>query len=64
MGITNYVSDITGWKIWMQEYKHGVILIYPPEPHKSKITELRNRYTWSQSSECDAHITSSTGVYD
>ena len=54
--VTQYADETKWEKEWQKEYKYGIILIYPPEPHLSKITELRNRYAWAQSSECDAHI--------
>jgi 2'-5' RNA ligase len=54
--LTYYAEKMDGWKQWQREYQYGVILIFPPEPHLSKITALRNQYRWTQSSECDAHI--------
>lgn len=60
--ITDY-SDETKWeKNWQKEYKYGIFLIFPPEPHLSKITELRNNYAWSQSSQCNAHISLSVQI--
>ncbi len=60
--ITEYADEQNWEKQWQKEYKYGVFLIYPPEPHRSKITELRNRYAWSQSSQCDAHISLSVQI--
>jgi len=54
--ITEYVADVSSWKPWQQEYRFGVILVVPPEPPLSEVNALRERYAWSQSGECDAHI--------
>jgi len=54
--VTTYADETQWRKPWQREYKHGVIVIFPPEPHLSKITALRNRYAWAQSSDCPAHI--------
>jgi len=54
--ITEYVADVSSWKPWQQEYRFGVILVVPPEPPLSRVNALRERYAWSQSGECDAHI--------
>jgi 2'-5' RNA ligase len=60
--ITEYAADISAWKPWQQEYRFGVILIVPPEPVLSRVNALRDRYAWSQSGECDAHISLSVPV--
>jgi len=54
--VTEYASGRSWAKAWQHEYRYGVWLIYPPEPHRSAVTALRERYAWSQSSRCDAHI--------
>ncbi|MBN1917783.1 MAG: 2'-5' RNA ligase family protein [Verrucomicrobia bacterium] len=54
--IAEYVADVSSWKPWQQEYRFGVILVVPPEPLLSRVNALRERYGWSQSGECDAHI--------
>lgn len=54
--IAEYVADVSSWKPWQQEYRFGVILVVPPEPVLSRVNALRERYAWSQSGECDAHI--------
>jgi hypothetical protein len=51
-----YAQDMHAWKAWMKEYRYGIILIIPPDPHKMLVSALRNSYAWSQSSQCDAHI--------
>ncbi|NSW53950.1 MAG: 2'-5' RNA ligase family protein [Anaerolineae bacterium] len=53
---TRYAECMTGWKPWMKEYRYGIVLIIPPEPHRAVVNALRRVYTWSQGSECDAHI--------
>lgn len=59
---THYVLRMAGWKKWMKEYQYGIVLIIPPEPHKAVVNALRQVYAWSQSSECDAHISLSVPV--
>ena len=54
--ITEYVAGVSSWKPWQQEYRFGVILVVPPDPPLSQVNALRARYAWSQSGECDAHI--------
>ncbi len=54
--VTEYASGKTWAVEWQREYRYGIWLIYPPEPHLSAITALRERYAWAQSCECDAHI--------
>ncbi len=46
----------------MKEYKYGIVLIIPPDPHRSVVNALRKVYAWSQSSECDAHVSLSVQV--
>lgn len=54
--VTEYVADVSSWQRWQQEYQFGVLLIIPPDPPLSQVNALRSRYAWSQTSECDAHI--------
>ncbi len=54
--LTNYAEKMDGWKEWQVQWRYGAILIYPPEPHLSIVTKLRDRYQWSQGCICDAHI--------
>src|SRR5262245_5035872 len=54
--ITQYVTDTSDWKPWQREYQFGVLLVIPPEPPLNAVNALRTRYAWSQTSECDAHI--------
>lgn len=57
---TEYVVNISSWKRWQQEYQFGVLLVIPPDPVRSQVNALRARYAWSQTSECDAHISVTT----
>lgn len=59
---TPYAKRMAGWKKWMKEYLYGIVLILPPEPHRTVVNALRQAYAWSQSSECDAHISLSVPV--
>lgn len=54
--ITDYVADVGAWGGWKQGYQFGVLLIMAPDPPLGAVNALRTRYAWSQSSECDAHI--------
>ena len=59
--VTSY-ADETMWEDdWVREYKYGIILIYPPEPHLARVTKLRERYSWANGA-CDAHISLSVPV--
>ena len=49
-------TDMREWKPWQRSYRHGVLLIVPPDPPLAQVDSLRARYAWSQSSECPAHI--------
>jgi hypothetical protein len=60
--ITAYANESNWVKTWQREYKYGIFLIFPPEPHLSTITAIRNKYAWSQSSQCNAHISLSVQV--
>ena len=46
----------------MREYRYGVVVIVPPDPHRTVVNALRRAYAWSQSSECDAHVSLSVQV--
>jgi len=54
--ITDYVETMSDWKTWQQEYRYGVLLLFPTDPPRSQVNALRQQYAWSQTSECDAHI--------
>jgi hypothetical protein len=55
--ITTYVPDVSPWQPpWKRDYQFGVLLIYPPDPPLGVVNRLRDRYAWSQSADCDAHI--------
>jgi hypothetical protein len=59
---THYAQRMAGWKKWMKEYQYGIVLILPPDPHRTIVNALRKAYAWSQSSECEAHISLSVQV--
>lgn len=60
--VTPYADESNWEKNWQKEYKYGIFLIFPPEPHLSAITALRNKYAWAQASQCNAHISLSVQV--
>jgi hypothetical protein len=39
--ITPYETIIDHWEEWQQEYRFGVILIFPPEPLFTQVNALR-----------------------
>ena len=57
-----YAEHMDDWEPWMKEYQYGIVLIVPPDPHRTVVNALRRTYAWSQSSECDAHISMSAQV--
>lgn len=57
-----YAQRMSGWKKWMKEYVYGIVLIVPPDPHRIVVNALREAYAWSQSSECDAHVSMSAPI--
>ena len=54
--ITHYATDTSTWLHWQPEYRFGVLLLIPPDPPLAAVDALRERYAWSQSSICPAHI--------
>lgn len=54
--VTEYVSDVSAWETWQQEYRYGVLLIHPPDPLRAEVSALRARYDPRSQSYCDAHI--------
>jgi 2'-5' RNA ligase len=53
--LTKYAEKMTGWEEWEREYRFGVLLIYPPEPVRSRVNALRARYDPRSNAACDAH---------
>ncbi len=45
-----------GWEEWQREYRFGVLLIFPPDPVRTIVNELRRRYDPRSHSYCTAHI--------
>lgn len=54
--ITEYVTDVSRWNTWQQEYRYGVILIFPPDPPKNEMNDLRTVYDPIGQSFCEVHI--------
>jgi len=54
--ITDYTADISSWKTWQQEYRFGVLLIFPPDPPLTQVNNLRSEYDPQGQSICQAHI--------
>jgi hypothetical protein len=44
---THYAKRMVGWKKWMKEYQYGIVLILPPEPHRTVVNAFRQAYPWS-----------------
>jgi hypothetical protein len=51
-----YATAMTQWEEWQQEYRFGVLLIYPPEPLHTRINSLRAVHDPRSQAYCDAHI--------
>jgi hypothetical protein len=49
-------GSLQGWEEWQHAYRFGIILILPPEPLRSKVNKLREKYDPRSQSCCDAHI--------
>lgn len=45
------------WLDWQKPYFHGVLVIWPPEPVRSKVNQLRQAYDPVSRAICEAHIT-------
>src|SRR6266545_879718 len=54
--ITRYESVVSHWQDWQQEYRFGVLLIFPPNPVFAQVNALRATYDPSSQAACDAHI--------
>ena len=42
---------------WQRLYDHGTFVIWPPDPVRRVVNELRNRYDPVSQAVCEAHIT-------
>lgn len=51
-----YAEAMTDWEGWQGDYRFGVLLIFPPEPLRGRLNELRRHYDPRSQSYCDAHI--------
>ena len=54
--VTDYVADISHWKAWQQQYRFGVLLIFPPDPPATQVNNLRSEHDPQGQSICQAHI--------
>lgn len=54
--ITQYESATSHWADWQQEYRYGVLLIFPPTPLLLQVNALRATYDPQSQAICDAHI--------
>ncbi|MFN8443515.1 MAG: 2'-5' RNA ligase family protein [Caldilineaceae bacterium] len=54
--ITNYAETNHHWQSWQQEYRYGVLLLFPAEPLRSQVNQLRNHHDPVSQATCDAHI--------
>ncbi|MFZ4657557.1 MAG: 2'-5' RNA ligase family protein [Caldilineaceae bacterium] len=54
--ITEYASNVSHWEKWQQEYRFGVLLIFPPEPLLTQVNTLRAQFDPQSQATCDAHI--------
>lgn len=44
------------WQEWQEEYRFGVVLLYPPEPVLSLVNGLREEHDPRSHASCDAHV--------
>jgi len=54
--IPPYATNTSEWEEWQQEYRFGVLLIFPPEPVLTQVNMLRAVYDPRSHATCDAHI--------
>jgi len=54
--MTDYVQNVSEWEDWQPAYRFGVLLIYPPEPLRSLVNNLRAKHDPKSQAICDAHI--------
>lgn len=54
--LTEYVADVSHWEKWQQEYRFGVLLLFPPDPFLTQVNALRDRYDPQSQATCAAHI--------
>ena len=52
----SYATAMAQWEEWQQEYRFGVLLIYPPEPLRTRVNSLRALHDPRSQAYCDAHI--------
>ncbi len=49
-------AETTGWEEWMNEYKFGVLSIFPPSDVMEIVNKLRQKYDPKSASIAPAHI--------
>ena len=54
--VTHYAADVSRWEDWAQEYRFGVLLIFPPDPLSAQVNALRAKHDPRSQAACDAHI--------
>ncbi len=54
--IIDYIADISHWEAWQQQYRFGVLLIFPPDPPMKRVNDLRSKYDPQGQFICQAHI--------
>ncbi len=52
----NYVTDTSRWATWQNDYKYGLILIFPPLAVSSDIEPLRAKYDPASFAAVPTHI--------
>lgn len=54
--ITPYARAMDGWQPWQEEYRFGVLLLFVPEPLRSRVNEIRAEHDPRSQDSCDAHV--------
>jgi hypothetical protein len=56
MDSTDYSPTTNHWEPWQRTYQFGTLLIFPPEPLRTTINQLRAIHDPYSQAICDAHI--------
>lgn len=51
------MSAEDAWPDWQRVYSHGTLVIWPPDPVRHVVNELRRNYDPVSQDACDAHVT-------
>jgi len=54
--ITHYAEETSKWVSWQVEYRFGAFYVFPPEPLRKHVNELRSTHDAKAQAYCDAHI--------